>query len=85
MNSLVSGVRGPIDTELKGRESVIHDHDRDLCVTMGWVDVPDSDWGDFRWSQSQGKFLCVGGQGGLRVDSIVEFSADSENASLTKI
>ena len=49
--------------EPKGRESVIHDHDRDLCVTMGWVDVPDSDWGDFRWSQSQGKFLCVGGSG----------------------
>ena len=38
-----------IDTERKGCESAIHDHDSDLCVTMvGWIDVPYSDWGDFR-------------------------------------
>ena len=29
--------------------------------------------------------FCVGGQESLRVDSIVEFSADSENESLTQI
>ena len=35
--------------EQKVCESIIHDHDHDLWVTMaGWVDVPDSDWGDFR-------------------------------------
>ena len=35
--------------ECKGCESIIHDHDCDLWVTMmGWVDVPYSDWGDFR-------------------------------------
>ena len=38
-----------IDTERKGCESIIHDHDCDLWVTMvGWVDVPFDDWGDFR-------------------------------------
>ena len=40
---------GLIDKEQKGRESIIHDHDCDLWVTMvRWVDVPYSDWGDFR-------------------------------------
>ena len=35
--------------ERKGCGSIIHDHDCDLTVTMvGWVDVPYSDWGDFR-------------------------------------
>ena len=38
----------PIDMEQKGCESSIHDHDIDFSVTMaGWVDVPDSDQGDF--------------------------------------
>ena len=38
-----------IDMERKGCESIIHDHDCDLWVTMvGWVDVPYNDWGDFR-------------------------------------
>ena len=40
---------GPINMVPKGRELSIHDHDIDLCVTMvGWVDVLDSDWDDFR-------------------------------------
>ena len=40
---------GLIDMKWKGCESIIHDHDYDLWVTMvGWVDVPYSDWGDFR-------------------------------------
>ena len=40
---------GLIDMEQKGCESIIHDHDCDLWVTMvGWMDVPYSDWGDFR-------------------------------------
>ena len=35
--------------EQKGCESIIHDHNRDLWATMvKWVDVPHSDWGDFR-------------------------------------
>ena len=35
--------------ERKCSESIIHDHDCDLWVTMvEWVDVPCSDWGDFR-------------------------------------
>ena len=43
------GGGGLIDMEWKGRESIIHDHDHDLWVTMvGWVDVLYSDWGDFR-------------------------------------
>ena len=45
----VSGMGGPIDMEQKAFESIIHDHDWDLCLTMlGYVDVWDSDWGDFR-------------------------------------
>ena len=40
---------GLIDMERKGSELIIHDHDRDLSVTLvGLVDVPYSDWGDFR-------------------------------------
>ena len=43
------GVEALIDMERKGCESIIHDHDCDLWVTMvGWVDLPYSDWGDFR-------------------------------------
>ena len=43
------GVGALIDMERKGCESIIHDHDCDLWVTMvGWWDVPYSDWGDFR-------------------------------------
>ena len=38
-----------IDMERKGCESIIHDHDSDLWVTMvGWVDVLYNDWGDDR-------------------------------------
>ena len=34
---------------LKGHESSIQARDIDHCVAMvGWVDVPDSDGGDFR-------------------------------------
>ena len=41
-------MRGAIDMERKGCES-IHDHDIDLCATIvEWVDLPDSDQGDFR-------------------------------------
>ena len=48
-NLLISGMRGLIDMEGKRSELIIHDHDHDLWVTMvGWVDVPDSDQGDFR-------------------------------------
>ena len=40
---------GLIDMERKECESLIYDHDCDQWVTtMGWVDVPDSGWGDFR-------------------------------------
>ena len=43
-NSLIWGMGGLIDMEWKGCESIIHDHDCDLWVTMvGWVDVLDSD------------------------------------------
>ena len=38
-----------IDMERKGCKWTIHYHDCDLWITMvGWVDVPYSDWGDFR-------------------------------------
>ena len=38
-----------IDTERKGCEAIIQNHDCDLWVTMvGWVNVPYIDWGDFR-------------------------------------
>ena len=40
---------GLIEMEQKGCQSIIHDHDCDVWVTLvGWVDVPYSDWGDFR-------------------------------------
>ena len=42
-------MRRMIGMERKGCESIIHEHDRDLWVTMlGWVYVPDSDRGDFK-------------------------------------
>ena len=48
-NNLIWGKGGLIDMDRKGCELIIHDHDRDLWVTLvGWVDVPYSDWGDFR-------------------------------------
>ena len=50
--------------EWKGCESIIHDHDCDLWVTMvGWVDVPYSDWGDFRRRRAVdiSSFICVVG------------------------
>ena len=46
-NSLIwgTGVEALIDMERKGCESIIHDHDCDLWVTMvGWVDVLYSDF-----------------------------------------
>ena len=43
------GLEALIDMEINDCESIIHDHDGDLWVTMvGLVDVPYSDWGDFR-------------------------------------
>ena len=50
-NSLIwgTGVEALIDMERKGCESIIHDNDGDLWVTMlGWVDVPYSNWGNCR-------------------------------------
>ena len=50
-NSLISGMRGPIDIKRKGCELIIPDNNRDFRVTMvgRWVDVvTDSDRGDFR-------------------------------------
>ena len=35
--------------------------------------------------RAKSSLFVLGGQEGLRFDSIVEFSTDSENASLTKI
>ena len=47
LSSLISGMGGLIYVGLKGYESIIHDHERDLWVSMvGWVDVPDSDRGE---------------------------------------
>ena len=44
---------GLIYMEHNGCESIIRDCIRDLWVTMvGWVDVPYSDWGDFRQSRA---------------------------------
>ena len=48
-NSLTWGMAGLIDMKRKGCELIIHDHDRDLWINVvGWVEVPDSDCGDFR-------------------------------------
>ena len=48
-NRLVSGMEGLIGIIRKRWDSSIHDRDLDPCViTEGWVDVRDSDWGDFR-------------------------------------
>ena len=35
-NNFISGMGRPIDNELKGCESSIHDHDIDLCDHGGW-------------------------------------------------
>ena len=43
----MSGIGGLIDIERKGCELIIHDHDLWVAI-LGWVDVPDSDQGDFR-------------------------------------
>ena len=54
------GGGGLIDMERKGYESIIHDHDHDLWVTMvGWVDVSYSDWGDFRRRRAVDMFSCI--------------------------
>ena len=46
--------------ERKGCESIIHDHDCDLWETMvGWVDVPYSDWGDFRRRRAVDISSCI--------------------------
>ena len=37
-----------INMERKGCESSIHDHDMTSVTMVGWVDVPNSDRGDFR-------------------------------------
>ena len=43
------GMGGLIDMKRKWCELIIHDHDHDLWETMvGWVDVQNSDPGDFR-------------------------------------
>ena len=47
-----------IDMERKGCESIIHDHDCDLWVTMvGWVDVPYSDFRRWRAVDISSLFL----------------------------
>ena len=58
-SSLIWGMGGT-----KGCESIIHDHERNLWVTIvWWVDVLYSDWGDFRRqravniSSSSGSYL----------------------------
>ena len=49
-NSCISGIRGTIDIEQEGCESVIHDHDYDLLVTkVRGRDLPDSGRGGFRY------------------------------------
>ena len=53
--------------ERKGCESNIHDHDRDLWVTMvWWVAVLDSDWGDFK------------GRRGIEISSYIEYEVSDE-------
>ena len=48
LNNHIWGMGRLTDMERKGCGLIIHDRDSDLLVTMvGWVDVPDSDWGDF--------------------------------------
>ena len=49
-NNIILGMGGPIDMGQRGCESIIHDHDRDLLVTIVGrvVDVTGSDRGDFR-------------------------------------
>ena len=61
-NSLIlgMGVGALIDTEEKGCESIIHDHDCDLWVTLvGWVNVQYSHWGDFRHRRAVDKSSYV--------------------------
>ena len=48
-NSLIWGMRGLIDRERKECESITQYHECEIWSTMvGWMDVPCSDWGDFR-------------------------------------
>ena len=54
------GMGGLIDMERKVCESIIHDHDRDLWVTLvDWADVPDSVWGDFRCRRAVDISSCI--------------------------
>ena len=44
----------------KGCNSIVHDHDCDIWVNMvGWVDVPYSDWGDFRRRAVDISSFCI--------------------------
>ena len=53
--------------ERKGCESIIHDHDSDLWVTMvGWVALLDSDWGDFK------------GWRAIEISSYIEYEVSDE-------
>ena len=48
-DDVIMAMGWPVDMEPKECESSIHDHDSDFWVTMmRWVDIPDSNWGNFR-------------------------------------
>ena len=59
-NRFISGIGRPIDMEWNGHESIIHDHYRDICVTLvRWVGVPDCDWCDFRHQCALDTSTCI--------------------------
>ena len=65
----------PFDMERKGRESSIHDNDIDFCVTMvWWLDVPDTDQGDFRRQRAVDIYICHKFRHHYRTDWVVVLS-----------
>ena len=59
-NRFISGIGRPIDMEWNRHESIIHDHYRDICVTLvRWVGVPDCDWCDFRHQCALDTSTCI--------------------------
>ena len=78
-------MEGPIDMELKGYESIVHDHGRDLCVNM-IVKERDSDWGDFRSRRAIDTY-CLSYASVLALSSIrhLQLRATAQNIIVNQI
>ena len=83
-NSLTSEMGGPIGMERRKCNTIIHDHNADICVTiLGCVDVWESDRGDFRRRHvfDISSFLCNKQNIGLHVTPVFTIDASVMLAS----